>query len=267
MPVRFLVIAFLLLSCATDNPPVVSKKEAPPFLKRYKKKNKELIYIAVDEKGNVDNATSNLIQSTVKKFDPEIIIAKYPVEGEYRIENELSECEQNQLCSPSARACTMARPRGIPCISGQPFHSDIRKRAQTKKAGPDDILFFYTFRSLVRTMEGKKSPLEGLGKILEEEKKVLNLVSQLDEEEFIRMYRDKMNSKTILIGKSEIRPKADGHYIQRLARIVEESHEELILEKIEKEQMGHERVMVVYGVDHFRRHLSPLEDFFSGHLP
>lgn len=267
MSFKFILLSFLLLSCATENTQVVSQKESPPFLKRYKKKNKELIYIAINEKGAVDAATMKLIKDTVKKFDPEIVIAKYPVEGAYRIEADLSQCEQNQICSPSAWTCLMVKPRGIPCLSGQPFHSAILKRSQSVNVNSDEILFFYTFRTLVETMKGKKSPIEGLGMILETEKKILNMVSQLDEEEFIRMYRDKMNSRTIVVGKSEIRPKADGHYIQRLAKLVENSEEELILEKIEKEQLEHERVMVVYGIEHYKRHLNPLENFFSSHLP
>lgn len=252
MPFRFFILVLLLISCATENTVVATKKESPPFLKRYKKKNKELIYIAINDKGNVDNPTMKMIQETVKKFDPEIIITEYPVEGEYR---------------PVPWTCDVAKPRGIPCLSGEPFQTDILKRARTKRVNNDDILFFYTFRSLVTTMKGKKSPLDGLSGIIEQEKKTLNIVSQLDEEEFVRMYRDKMNSKTVRVGKPEIRPKADGHYIQRLAKIVQDSHEELILERIQKEQLGHERVMVVYGVEHYERHLNPLEDFFSGHLP
>lgn len=263
---KILIPALLLVSCATE-PEVVVKKETPPFLKRYKKKNKELIYIAINEKGNVDAPTMTLIKTTVKKFDPEIIITKYPVEGEYRIENDLSSCDNNQGCTPTGWTCLAARPRGIPCLSGEPFHTDILKRARKKNLKDDDVLFFYTFRELVRSMNGKKSPLDGLAAIIEKEKKVLNMVSALDDGEFVRMYRDKMNAKTIIVGKNEIRPKAQGHYIQRIAKLLQDSHEELILEKIEKEQMGHERVMVVYGVEHYGRHLMPLEDFFSSDLP
>lgn len=268
MAFRFIILCALLLSCATDHSQkLITKNEAPPFLKRYKKKNKELFYIAIDEKGNVDDPTMNLIRQAVKKFDPEIIVTKYPVEGENRLEVDLSQCEQNQGCGASAWTCLMARPRGIPCLSGEPFHSEILKRAKSKEVHSDEILFFYTFRELVRKMKGKKSPLDGLAKILEEEKRVLNMVSPLDADEFIRMYRDKMNSRTILVGKNEIRPNAGGHYIQRLAKLIEETKERLILEKIEKEQLDHERVMVVYGIEHYERHKVQLEDFFSTHLP
>lgn len=267
MSFRFIILSTLLLSCATDNSQQLTKKETAPFLKRYKKKSKELIYIAIEEKGNVDDPTMKLIRSTMKKFDPEIIVTKYPVEGKYRLEMDLSQCEQNQGCSPSAWTCLMARPRGIPCLTGEPFHSEILKRARSRSVNPDEILFFYTFRSLVRTMKGKASPLEGLSRILEEEKKVLNMVSPLDADEFVRMYRDKMNSKTVVVGKKEIRPNAEGHYLQRLAKLIEETQEQLILERIEKEQIEHERVMVVYGIDHYERHKVPLEDFFSSHLP
>lgn len=267
MPFKVLFLSLIILSCATENSQVVSRKESPPFLKRYKNKNKELIYIAIKSVGSVDEVTKSLIQTTIKKFDPEIIVTKYPVEGVHRLETDLSQCELGQGCSASAWSCFLAKPRGIPCLSGEPFHSAILKRSRSLKVNSDEILFLYTFRSLVKTMKGKKSPLEGLDKILEEEKKVLNMVSALDEKEFIRMYRDKMNSQTILVGKKEILPKADGNYIQQLAKLVQDSEDQLILEKIEKEQIEHERVLVIYGIEHFERHLNPLEDFFSSHLP
>jgi len=267
MSFRFLFLFILLVSCATETPHVVDRKETPPFLKRYKKKSKELIYIATLEKDVIDDPTKNLIRKTVKKFDPEIIVTKFPVEGEYRLENDLSRCENGFGCTTSAWTCLMAKPRGIPCVSGEPFHSEILKRARRKKLINDDVLFFYTFRALVQTLKGKKSPLDGLSVILEEQKKVLNMANRMDEEVFIRMYQDKMNSKTILVGKPEIRPDSGGHYLQRIAKILQDSEEELILEKIQKEQRGHERVLVVYGIDHYERHLDPLEDFFSSHLP
>ncbi len=264
----FFLAAFLLVSCASedmnDNP---VQTENPPFFKRYKKRNKELLYIAVKEKGNVDTATMTLIDETVKKFDPEIIVAKYAVHDPHTLERELSQCEQNLGCTPSAWACFVAKPRGIPCYSGEPFDSDIMRRIVNKKILSDEILFFYSYRQLVRKSKGMEKPLTLLSEVIEEEKKILNLASRFDKDEFLLMYRDKMGSSLVKLGFSDLKADRNGNYLQRLAFLIRKTHDDLVLEKIEKEQLSHERVMVVYGVEHYKKQLMPLEDFFSSHLP
>ncbi len=264
----FLLAAFFLVSCASedmnDNP---VHTENPPFFKRYKKREKELLYIAVNEKGNVDTVTMKLIDRTLKKFDPEIIVAKYPVHDPNILVQELSQCEQNLGCTPSSWACYVAKPRGIPCISGEPFDSDILRRIVNKKTLADEILFFYSYRRLVRKSKGHDKPLTLLPQIIEEEKKILNLASRFDKDEFLLMYKDKMGSSLIKLGFTDLKSIRTGNYLQRLAWVIRKTHDDLVLEKIEKEQLSHERVMVVYGVEHYKKQLMPLEDFFSSHLP
>ncbi|MES2525633.1 MAG: hypothetical protein V4598_01045 [Bdellovibrionota bacterium] len=264
----FLLAAFFLVSCASeDMNDNTAQTEKTPFFKRYKKRNKELLYIAVNEKGNVDTATMTLIDETVKKFDPEIIVAKYSVHDPNTIVKELSQCEQNLGCTPSAWACYIAKPRGIPCYSGEPFDSDIMRRIVNKKILSDEILFFYTYRQLVRKSKGVEKPLTLLPDIIEEEKKILNLASRFDKDEFILMYKDKMGSSLIKLGFTDLKSNRNGNYLQRLAWLVRKAHDDLVLEKIEKEQLDHERVMVIYGVEHYKKQVVPLEDFFSSHLP
>ncbi len=264
---KILFLAFLfLVSCATPEEDNL-QTESPPFFKRYKKRNKELLYIAVKEKGNADTATMNLIDETVKKFDPEIIITKYTVQDPAILVQELNQCEQNLGCTPASWSCFTAKPRGIPCISGEPYDSDILRRIVNPKILADEILFFYSYRSLVKKSKGNPKPLDLLPEIIEVEKKILNLASRFDKDEFLLMYKDKMGLSTVKLGLSEMKPDRKGHYLQRISWMVRKAHDDLILEKIEKEQLSHERVMVVYGVEHYKKQLMPLEDFFSSHLP
>jgi hypothetical protein len=48
-----ILIALFLVSCASREDESNVKADAPPFFKRYKKRNKELLYIAVKEKGTL----------------------------------------------------------------------------------------------------------------------------------------------------------------------------------------------------------------------
>lgn len=265
---KILILALIILvSCSTLEEDTNVQTESPPFFKRYKKKDKELLYIAVKEKGNADSATMNLIDETVKKFDPEIIITKYTVQDPDILAQEFNQCEQKMGCTPASWTCFKAIPRGIPCVSGEPYDSQILRKIVNPKILADEILFFYTYRSLVKKSKSQTKPLDLLPEIIEAEKKVLNLASRFDKEEFLLMYKDKMGQATVRLSLNDLRPDRKGHYLQRISSLVRKAHDDLILEKIEELQYFHGRVMVVYGVEHYKKQLIPLEDFFSSHLP
>ena len=125
----YLTIASLLLFFSCASPKIIVTEEKPPFLKRYKKKEKELLYVVVKGQGNTDATTMALIKETIKKFDPEIIVTKFPPHDHQLFDLEISQCQQNQKCSAVAWSCVLAKPRGIPCLTGEPFDSDILKRS------------------------------------------------------------------------------------------------------------------------------------------
>lgn len=260
------LIMLLLLSCATQEP-APPPMEKTPFLNRYKNKEKELLYIAVKGQGLADQETRALIKHTMKKFDPEVVITQYPSEETYNLQSDISLCEQNRGCNPSSWTCHTSKPLGIPCITGEPYHSDLLKRAATKNIKPVEVLFFYSYRTLVKTSKGRKSPLDHLAEIIEQEKKLLNYASPFRDEDFKTLHSEIFGTRRIRLSYAELKPKADGSYWQKIAKVLDDSHEELILERIEREQLEHKRVMVIYGVDHYRKHKEPLVEFFASHIP
>lgn len=273
---KSLWVMVFLLSCASADHQLAfevpvekarAKEENPPHLKRYKRKSKELIYIAVRERGNTDDKTMKLIKDTLIKFDPEYLVVEYPVQDPHLFSRELSQCEQNLGCSASAYTCQVGRPAGILCVSGEPFDSEIFQRAKKAKLTSEQIVFFATYRELVNKEREKKNPLEHLEKIIEEQKNRLGTNVRFDGEEFYRMYKDNMADKIIRLNPAFLKPDATGHYLQKISAVLDEIHETSILEKIEKGQLDHERVMVVYGVSHYRKHKILLEEFFASHFP
>ena len=273
---RILLLIALCVSCASpegqvdyDVPveKIAALKERLPHLKRYKRRTKELIYIAVRENGNADEATLKLIKETLIKFDPEYLVVEYPVQDPRLFDQELSQCEQNLGCSPSAYSCHTGKPAGILCKSAEPFATEMFKRARKAKLTAEQILFFSVYRELVEKEKDKPKPLEHLEKIIEEQKNLLGTSIRFDNEEFYRIYKDNMGEKVIRLNPAFLMPKAEGHYIQKIAKIMDDLHENSILEKIEKGQLDHERVMVVYGETHYRKHRDQLEEFFASHFP
>ncbi len=274
---RILLLLALCFSCASPEGQVdydvpvqkiaAAKDEAVPHLKRYKRKSKELIYIAVRENGNADDATLKMIKETLIKFDPEYFVVEYPVQDPRLFERELSQCEQNLGCSASAYSCQVGKAAGILCVSGEPFLTEIFKRARKARLTAEQILFFTTYRELVKKEKEKKNPLENLEKIIEEQKNLLGTNIRFDGDEFYRMYKDNMADKIIRLNPAFLKPDPKGHYIQKISAVLDEIHETSILDKIEKGQMDHERVMVVYSVSHYRKHKAQLEEFFASHFP
>jgi hypothetical protein len=98
----------------------------------------------------------------------------------------------------------MAKPRGIPCFSGEPYDSEIMRRIVNPKILSEEVLFCYSFRTLVKKSKGIPKPLDLLPLIIEDEKKLLNLASRFDKEEFILMDKEKMGASTVRLTQKEI---------------------------------------------------------------
>ncbi len=256
----------VLLSCASEPLPVAKKADTPPYYRRYIKKDHELIYVVSNFGNQIDSVSQKFIDDSIKRFDPEIILTKYPIESKFEFGNEISACESGLGCTTAASSCMAAKRRGISCISGEPYHTEILKEALRFVKKPDDILFFYTYRSLVTTLPGKKDPLLAVDSLIEENKKILHLSSTFDKYDFIRTYKEKIGP-SIKIGQSYLKPVEEGNYLQRLSFIVQRSYLNLLFKKIDQEQSSHKRVMFVYDPATFTNLEKKLKEYYSDHIP
>lgn len=258
----------LLFSCATDVPTTELTTQKPPFLKRYKHRTKELLYVVVARPRFLDDKTRDLIAENVKKFDPEIVVTMIPPEKPAEFTLDQNQCEVNEAaCTPVAWACRFVKPRGIPCVTGDPFQTEIVKEAEARGLRPDEVLFYYVYASLLAEFPKNKDVLKKLPELIADTKDALNMVGPMNEEKFLYQYREKMGTKNLAMTKKNLAPVADGNYLQRLSKVIRDSTEHLILKKIRTEQLAHERVLVIYTLGHYRYHLAPLEKFFSTELP
>lgn len=259
---------FFVFSCATDVPTTPEKKETVPFVKRYKKGAKELLYFVYDDQNLPDEKTKELLQTTVKRFDPEIVITKLLTEDKaqtYQIQNR---CEvAPKYCPMEYWSCNFVKPRGIPCVSGHPYQSEVFRRAETLGKSSDEILFFTTYRFLVEKSTSEKAPLNELDGQIEKAKELLNIVSPMGREDFLAHYRDHMGRGPVILTPRNLWPVPNGNHLQTTSAVMTRATDELIFEEIRKEQLAHERVLVIYGKGHFRAQRGMLEKFFSTELP
>lgn len=266
MRLIFLCLLIVLVSCATEAPPAAKKSETPPFYRRYRVKDKELIYVVAPFTKNIDLKSQQLIDETIRKFDPELILTNYPVENKPEVEKEFSACDNLKNCSTVVWTCQLAKKRGIPCLSAEPYHSDILKETLKSGKHSDDVMFFYTYRDLVVTLPGKKDPLQDIDSLIEENKKKLNIFSTFDKYDFIRIYKENVGP-TVKIGPKNLEKNPDGNYIQQLSQIIETSYYNLLFKKMEQEHAASKRLMIVYGPSTFNIQRSALEEHFSDHIP
>lgn len=267
---RFILFGLIavLLSCASEQQLPPQKVEAPPFYRRYQLKDRELIFIAANLNRTIDPPSQALISAAIRKFDPEIILTPYPPERADEQNKELSLCEQGERCSTVSWTCRMAKKHGIPCISGDPYRSEILKALLLSgRRKKEDIIFFYTYKSLVATLSGKKDPLEGIDNLIQENKRILNVVSDFDKYDFMRMYKENMKSSMVSIDRKNIEPIFKGNYIQNLSALVEFIYNDLFLKKIDEEHSLHKRVMVVNWPGIYEALEGTFQDFYSGHRP
>ncbi len=153
-------------------------------------------------------------------------------------------------------------------MTAEPYHTEIAKTALKYVGGTiEDILFFYTYRSLLNSFDPKKDPLKDIDQKIEFSKNQLNVASTFDKYDFIRNYKAKMNTSSVSIDDKNVVPDFKGNYIQRLAKAVEVAHLDLLFLRIQKEQSTHKRVMMVYGPGIFFFQVNKLEDIYSGHIP
>jgi hypothetical protein len=241
--------------------PGVKKAETVPFYRRYKKKDQELIYVVARLKSDAE--TQKLISEAIRKFEPELVLTKLPAENKFLQEKEFSACEQDNRCSTPVWTCRMARKKGIPCLTAEPYHTELLKEALKFHLTPEEILFYYTYRSLV----GKKDPLEGLEQIIEENKKVLNLASNYNKYDFIRTYKGKMNRAAVQVDAENLEPLPNGNYLQSLSAIMKVAYYNSLFDNIDEQQTIHKRLMVVYDPATFSGQESALEEYYSGHIP
>lgn len=265
--ISFVTLA-LLFACASDVPTSNLTKMKPPFLKRYKHKTKELLYIVVEDERTMKPETRELIAQNVKRFDPEIAITMLSPERAEENTKDHNACEVSEAsCTPVAWTCRFVKPRGIPCLGGESYHSELLHEAVKRKLSQDDVLFFYIYKELIEAFKTNKRPLDKLPEIIDHNKTLLNMAGRMEKESFLYQYHEKMGSRDVVLSAKNLRPVAGGNYLQKIAKVLRDSQEALTIAKIRKEQLAHERVLVVYTFEHFRYHLAPLEKFFSTELP
>lgn len=263
----FFTLSFLL-ACATDVPTSNLAKVKPPFLKRYKSRTKELLYIVVEDERTMKPETRALIAQNVKKFDPEIAITMMSPERPQENTLDHNACELNEKdCTPVAWTCRFVKPHGIPCIGGYSYNTEVLEESVRRKLSSDDVLFFHVYKSLLEEFKTNKKPLDKLTQFIEQNKTRINMVSTMDKERFLFRWRDMMGSRDVILTEKNLKPVTNGNYLQNIAKVLRDSGEALTIQKIRKEQLAHERVLVVYTYEHFKHHLAPLEKFFSTELP
>lgn len=262
-------LLLFLVSCSSIEVPTTTlAPRSTPYLRRYKHKKKELLYVAVGLRKNMSPRTKELVQDAVKRFEPEILITMIPVDDGRNVDQEYTRCEVDQECTLVAWSCNYAKPRGILCVSGEPYHSDlVRAAAKDHGVTQEEILFFYVYRELLNESLEEARPLDGLDEIIEEQIERLNIVSRFDKPDFLRRYRDKLGKGPVKLYQDYLLPDPRGNYLQRLSEIIHATEASFVLGRIRKEQMVHQRVLVIYMENIFKRQHPKLEKFFSTELP
>lgn len=266
---RFILFGLItvLLSCASEPLPTVKDDRVVPFYRRYMKKDKEIIYVVVDYQDQIDHETKRLLDNAIRKFDPEILLARYSAEEALDLE-DFSGCEEKDHCSTALWTCQFAKRKGVPCVTGEPFHTELLKESvKLSKTTNNDILFYYVYRSVVQDSGKNKDPLRNIDQLIEKNKNLLNLHSDFDRNDFNRIFKEKMNRPMVVINPKNLEVNSSGNYIQRLAFAVDKSYHSLLFTKINKSHVRHKRIMVVYQLSVFEKQESALEEYFSGHIP
>lgn len=236
-----------------------------PYLARFEKNGRVLVYVAARHEATSSNPTMNLIRRAFKDDKPDHLVIEGVTNGEERgfVEFARRSCGVTS-CPPGepAFAALLAEEAKIPFAGGEPGDAKVLAAMVKLGYGRRDLLNFYFARRIPQyRREGKMdgSPAELYAEYL---KGSLFEKDGFTYDDFLKWYAER-NGKAFdaaAFEEDEVAPKGKGAlYTQRLSAAVN-----LVRNRFTVRLMGellgrHRTVVIVYGGSHFLMERRALE--------
>ncbi|AZZ37061.1 hypothetical protein CIK05_09730 [Bdellovibrio sp. qaytius] len=256
----------------------------PPYVARFQKNNKTLIYIAAVHEPSVK--FPNLLDSptflTITKAFKENAIDAVIVEGitswdgalPDKINSHIDQCHSTGYqtnCGEPWYTMHLAKERNISMISGEPKESEILKFLESKGFERSDLLGFYVTRQIPewkRTGQHQKNKMKILiSNLLSVYEKNLGGQQKFGYEEFRAWYAShvKTPSNYLNIETSDVGPywRNEASYLQKISGLVRIVRDRVIVQRTADMLKTHSTVLVVYGASHLLTQLPAFEQKMS----
>jgi hypothetical protein len=284
----FLVLIILHVKCAEPkvifkpdhsllkfgwSPELQEKYPKSSFIARFNKNRKKLSYIAAFHVTNLKNDTINNIKNEFASLLPQIII----VEG-IPSENGISPADivtqfKNMKKIENERSFTirLALQTNIPFIGAEPSFKFEKAYFLNNSYDARDIANFYIIRQIGQWRRESSKP--NYKKLVSKFSKHLKQILTLDNEELptfekVKKWYEEKNQRAFdikfIIEESTIPLNSDNAlFTQRLAALSMKIRDANIVNTIADMLNKYDRVLVVYGLSHYRMQAKVLEKMFN----
>jgi hypothetical protein len=238
------------------------------FAAVYAQGRQQLIFVGAKHATRTDSLTFRLIDDAYASFHVNTVIVEGPpysrganadrliawVESQREIDGFV---EGGEIV-PTVR---LARAQAADVWGGEPDDANIRDRVFARGYSREDLLGFYTLRSVPQWIRERKIEGAGDGRVkplieseLEHNRQRLGLPATVlpDYTAWSQWYA-KINNKTfgLAFDPEETGPLADGRYgSNKIAEAVSRARDEFLLDIVAQHLNAHESIMVVFGESH-----------------
>jgi hypothetical protein len=242
-----------------------------PFLAKYKKGKKEVIYLSTMHTPDIKSKTHEAILEILRDFSPNSIVVEISGYFDGRLDGILSSCDENKKCMEGSFAYLQARKNFIDATSGEPSDKEILVNALKVGMTQDEFIFFYVFRNTTswkssETAYPPNDPDSEILKYIDSTKRRLGLESSpFNLEKFKEIYREKRGRKFDHrdVKYEDIAPYSNGHGIQKMSVVIGKFREHFILQTLENKLRQVSKVFIIYGSGHFLKHRPVLVEAFE----
>lgn len=265
---------FDLIHTLSKNPTSADSHPAKlPYYVIYKKGNKKLIYLSTPHTKNIQSQSHQMIKKILASTSLKSVIVEMPTYDDKILKKLLDYCDVNKECVESVYAYKLASLLKLDVIGGEPHNLEILKNSIKLGMTTKEVIFFYTFRKVAMWRQSNPdkayhppNPINEIKKYIESSKKRLRLRNHpFSYKDFTEIYKKGMK-KPFNYKKTayeDIAPYKDGHYIQKLAVIIDQTRENSILKIIQDKINQYSEVFVIYGSGHFLKHRPVLKEAFD----
>ena len=247
------------------------KKMEQPYVARFKKGDKELLYVLSKHVSDrefpniVEHPTNVTIQILFGKFAPQVVIVEgIPSSKDAemsKIMDQLEKCRNRKFkgCGESFFAMDQAVQRQADFISGEPTEIEIQEFVSKSGFTQRDLLGVYMVRQIPqmkrRNEFNTKTFPKDCQRFLNQYRERVGLTVKFDYDDFKQWYHLHMKKPVdfLDIENNDTAPHGgqDATFVQRILHLVGLARDRVIVQRIEEMLNQHDRVLVVFGGSHF----------------
>lgn len=237
---------------------------AYPFIAKYEKGKKQLIFVATEHVTGIKNSTTNTIQWTFDKFHPQVLV----IEGfdndlgtsPFYFINATANCAKNSFneCGEPYFSMQLAIQHHIPFLGGEPGDLNILESLRSKGYSAKDLLGLMILRQVPQWQQEGKMAKNGFEKLAQKMllaySKKLKIMPPFSLNEFYHWYSERSGSKEIKRGLilEDTGPHIGAYasYFQKLSHHISMQRDRFIVELVARLFIDHDAILIVYGGSH-----------------